>query len=117
VIDCGNGNAGNVVVSGSGNSAITINTTAAATIVLRHLALNGLGTGAQAINIVSFFSGTLIVEDCMIPEFSSFGISFILSNGRVLPASVKFPGVQQQRLWNRGFTREWSDCFGDVEPG
>ncbi len=65
-IDCGAGNIGNIV--NSTNAAITINTTAAATIILRHLALNGLSTSAfvNGITATSFFSGTLIVEDCMI---------------------------------------------------
>src|SRR5260221_10855025 len=40
-VDCGTGNIGNVAVNAG--YAITINTPSAATIVLRHLSLNGLG--------------------------------------------------------------------------
>src|SRR6202035_2575305 len=84
-IDCGAGNVGNIVSSSA--SAITINTSAAATIVLRHLALNGLstGTGTNGITATSFFSGTLIVEDCMIHGYpDGFGIDFSTTNGRGL---------------------------------
>src|SRR6202035_4208577 len=62
-IDCGAGNVGNIANTGT---AILINITAAATIILRHLDLNGLSSSSQGINATSFFSGTLIVEDCMI---------------------------------------------------
>jgi hypothetical protein len=87
-LDCGAGNVGNITNSGS--SAITINTTAAATIVLRHLAMNGLGTTTNVggINASSFFSGTLIVEDCMIHGYhglnDAIGIWFIPGSGRGL---------------------------------
>jgi hypothetical protein len=85
-IDCGAGNVGNIVSSSA--SAITINTTAAATIILRHLALNGLSTvtvTVSGITATSFFSGTLIVEDCMIHGYSNgFGIGFSPTNGRGL---------------------------------
>jgi hypothetical protein len=85
-IDCGAGNVGNIVNSSA--SAITINTTAAATIILRHLALNGLSTtltSVDGINATSFFSGTLIVEDCMIHGYrNGVGIFFIPTNGRGL---------------------------------
>jgi len=40
-IDCGTGNIGTVSVTGSNDFAIEINTASAATIVLRHLSLNG----------------------------------------------------------------------------
>jgi hypothetical protein len=81
-VDCGSGNVGNIVDSSV--SGITISTTAAATIVLRHLALNGLGSAANGINASSFFSGTLVVEDCSISNYSAFGVSFIPGNGRGL---------------------------------
>jgi len=85
-IDCGAGNVGNVNVSGSSNSGITINTASAVTIVLRHLALNGLSTGiaVAGITATSFSSGTLIVEDCMIYGFGGSGIAFNPSGGRGL---------------------------------
>jgi hypothetical protein len=41
-VDCGAGNVGNIASSGA--NGITINTSAAATIVVRHLAMNGLST-------------------------------------------------------------------------
>jgi len=84
-IDCGAGNVGNIV--GSSVSGITIQTTAAATIILRHLALNGLSatTFLNGINAASFFSGTLIVEDCMIHGYhDGEGISFNPTSGRGL---------------------------------
>jgi hypothetical protein len=84
-IDCGSGNVGNIVSSST--SGITINTSAAATIILRHLAMNGLqtGTSADGIRASSFFSGTLIVEDCMIQGYHfGFGINFTANNSRGL---------------------------------
>jgi hypothetical protein len=84
-IDCGAGNVGVVVTGGGGNDAITINTGAAATIVLRHLALNGLGTARSGITTPSAFpSGKLIVEDCSIQGFVANGIQFLPSAGRGL---------------------------------
>jgi hypothetical protein len=84
-IDCGTGNIGNVVVN-TGN-AITINVATAATVVLRHLSLSGLGTlnSIYGINTLGFPSGTLTVEDCMIHGFrSGSGIRFAPSGGRGL---------------------------------
>src|SRR5258708_5848121 len=87
-VDCGTGNVGNVVVSGNDTIAITINTASAATIVLRHLSLNGLGTAFIGIGTSTFPSGTLIVEDCMIHGFRNgaggHGIQFVPSAGRGL---------------------------------
>ncbi len=84
-IDCGSGNVGNIVNSSA--SAITISTTAAATIILRHLALNGLASNSSisGINATSFFSGTLVVEDCMMHGYhNGFGIFFNPISGRGL---------------------------------
>jgi hypothetical protein len=82
-IDCGSGNIGDVIVS-SGD-AITINTSSAAVIVLRHLNVNGLGSGQSSVGIVAApFIGTLIVDDCVIQGFNSFGIGFMPINGRGL---------------------------------
>jgi hypothetical protein len=84
-IDCGSGNVGNIASSSA--SGITINTTSAVTIILRHLALNGFSAGGSihGIDASSFFSGTLIVEDCMIHGYhAGFGVFFIPSNGRGL---------------------------------
>ena len=82
-IDCGAGNVGSVVTGGGGSNAITINTTSAATIVLRHLALNGLGTALSGIVTSGFPSGNLIVEDCAVQGFS-YGIFFAPATGRGL---------------------------------
>jgi hypothetical protein len=84
-VDCGAGNVGTVVTGGAGNNAITINASSAATIVLRHLAVNGLGTASSGITTTGFPSGTLIVEDCMIQGFrGGTGINFTPTNGRGL---------------------------------
>jgi hypothetical protein len=83
-IDCGAGTVGAISVS-SGGTAITISTPAGATVVLRHLGLNGVGVGAFGIRTTSFPSGTLIVEDCMIQGFhGGYGIGFTPSAGRGL---------------------------------
>jgi hypothetical protein len=84
-IDCGAGNVGNIITSAT--SGITINTTGQATIILRHLAVNGLGAGAtkDGIHAAAFFSGTLIVEDCIIFAYpQGNGINFGPNNGRGL---------------------------------
>jgi hypothetical protein len=80
-IDCGVGNIGNVNAVANGN-AITINTTSAATIVLRHLSLFG-AANTVGVAAVPFSMGILIVEDCMIQGFhSGSGIFFAPSGGR-----------------------------------
>jgi hypothetical protein len=80
-IDCGTGNVGTVSVTSS--HAIVINTASAATIVLRHLSLNGNNSASHGINGSSFASGTLVVEDCTIQEFANgTGIVFQPSAGR-----------------------------------
>jgi hypothetical protein len=82
-IDCGAGNIGNVNTLSV--SAITINTSSAATIVLRHLALDGLGSNSFVDGILAapFASGTLVVEDCTIQGFATGeGIVFEPSAGR-----------------------------------
>jgi hypothetical protein len=82
IIDCGAGNVGEMTTNG-GTYAININTGSAATIVLRHLSLNGGNiSGATGINTQSFASGTLIVEDCMIHGFGNIGIKFVPASGR-----------------------------------
>src|SRR6185437_6775881 len=74
-IDCGTGNIGTVSVTGSTTVAITINTSSAATIVLRHLSLNGNNSALAGIGTIAFASGTLVVEDCTIQGFTSGGTS------------------------------------------
>ncbi len=84
-IDCGTGNVGNIASPSA--SAIKINTTAATTIILRHLVLNGLASNASisGVNAQSFFSGTLIVEDCMMYGYhGGNGIVFEPQSGRGL---------------------------------
>jgi hypothetical protein len=71
-IDCGAGNIGNVSV-GQNDAAIAINASAGATVVLRHLSLNGQQP-FYGINVRSG-NGTLIVEDCTIDGFL-WGIAF-----------------------------------------
>jgi hypothetical protein len=95
-IDCGTGNIGTMSVGVSGASAITINTSSAATIVLRHLSLNGNNLAAQGINATAFAGGTLVVEDCTIQGFSSTGIVFEPTNGRGLLQ------VSDSRIFNNG---------------
>jgi hypothetical protein len=81
-IDCGTGNIGTVSVTGSSTNAITINAASAATIVLRHLGLNGNNSAAFGIHGL-FPSGTLIVEDCTIQGFANgTGIFFEPTAGR-----------------------------------
>jgi len=108
-IDCGAGNVGNIASSSS--SGITISTTSAATIILRHLALNGLATinSIQGINAQSFFSGTLIVEDCMIHGFQfQAGIAFNPSGGRGLLL------VSNSQIFNNGNGIEVSPATNQI---
>jgi hypothetical protein len=79
VIDCGAGNVGEMT-AGGGSVVININAVSAATIVLRHLSLNGRGV-AVGILTQHFASGTLIIENCMIHD-SADGIVFAPSSGR-----------------------------------
>ena len=95
-IDCGTGNVGTVSVTGSGTIAITISTSSAATIVLRHLSLNGNNSGGFGIFTSGFASGTLVVEDCTIQGFTSDGIFFVPSAGRSLLQ------VSDSRIFNNG---------------
>jgi hypothetical protein len=84
-IDCGTGNIGNVIVNTG--DAITIDASSAATIVLRHLNLDGgmTNSAANGITTVGFPGGTLIVEDCTVHGFpSGSGILFSPSAGRGL---------------------------------
>lgn len=89
IIDCGSGNVGNISV-GTTSNAITINTASAATIILRHLSLNGSGTAQDAIHTLNFASGSLTVEDCTIqgwanasnPNSGGVGIFFGPTAGR-----------------------------------
>jgi hypothetical protein len=79
VIDCGAGNVGEMT-AGGGNAVININASSTATIVLRHLSLNGGGT-AGGIITQNFANGTLIIENCMIHD-ALYGIKFTPSSGR-----------------------------------
>jgi hypothetical protein len=87
IIDCGEGNVGEMQIStiAGGNAAININASSALTVVLRHLSLNGSGvsgSGTYGIFTQSFPSGTLIVENCTIHGFGAGGIEFDPSLGR-----------------------------------
>jgi hypothetical protein len=84
VIDCGTGNVGTVSITGPSSPAITINT-GAATIVLRHLSLNGNNSAKAGISGLLFTSGTLVVEGCTIQGFTAgAGIFFGPTAGRGL---------------------------------
>ncbi len=80
IIDCGEGNVGEMT-TGGGNAVININASSAVTIVLRHLSLNGGGNGVPGINTQNFAGGTLIIENCMIGGAAP-GIKFTPSSGR-----------------------------------
>jgi hypothetical protein len=83
-IDCGTGNVGNIVSPGNGSQAITINGSSTINIVLRHLSLDGLGTGGIGIAVgTGFTTGSLVVEDCVLQGFIG-GISFFSTSGRSL---------------------------------
>jgi hypothetical protein len=92
-IDCGTGNVGTVSITGSGNGAITTNITSAATIVLRHLSLNG--NNSASFGIASFTSGTLVIEDCTIQGFTNVGISSD-------PSARGLLQVSDSRIFNNG---------------
>jgi hypothetical protein len=84
-IDCGAGNVGEIVSSSV--AGITITTTANVTIILRHLALNGLANNnsINGIDAQSFFSGTVTVDDCLIHGYlGGSGILFTPYAGRGL---------------------------------
>jgi hypothetical protein len=91
IIDCGDGNVGEMTTNG-GNAAININSAdSSAIIVLRHLSLNGgSNTGVNGINTQAFPGGTLIVENCMVHGFhlgvqpTGNGIYFAPTSGRGL---------------------------------
>jgi hypothetical protein len=111
-IDCGTGNIGTVSVTGSTTVAIAINTSSTATIVLRHLSLNGNNSALAGIGTLAFASGTLVVEDCTIQGFtnggnSGSGIFFQPSSGRglvqVSDSQVfnNFDGIQVQPTNNQ----------------
>ena len=72
IIDCGDGNVGEMTTNG-GSAAININASSAPIIVLRHLSLNGGGNTAAGISTQAFPGGTLIVENCMIHGFHGSG--------------------------------------------
>ena len=93
-IDCGTGNVG--TVSATSNSAINIATSSAATIVLRHLSLNGNNSASFGIVTNPFASGTLVIEDCTIQGFGE-GIAFSPSLGR------GFLQVSDSRIFNNAF--------------
>jgi hypothetical protein len=58
----------------SGTNAIVVNAPSTATIVLRGLDIEGLGTGINGINFLA--GGVLHVENCTINNFANTGINF-----------------------------------------
>jgi hypothetical protein len=87
-IDCGTGNVGIIELAGGSptGNAITLNTSTQATVVLRHLSLQGFHNPAAVFGIStqSFPSGTLVLDHCTIQGFAGFGITFLPSGGRGL---------------------------------
>lgn len=85
-IDCGSGNVGNIALGTA--SGIQIETSTKVTVILRHLAVDGLGNTSNQVNGIeasSFNGGTLIVEDCMIHGYhNGSGILFTPLGGRGL---------------------------------
>jgi hypothetical protein len=79
------GNIGIVSVTGSGAVAVTVHAASAATIVLRHLSLNGNRSAATGFFTNAFASGTLVVEDCTIQGFTNDGIVVALSSPPLSP--------------------------------
>ncbi len=82
-IDCGTGNVGNVLAPANNSNAIVVEGSPAINIVLRHLSLNGLGTGGVGIAAAAFATGSLVVEDCVVQGFVD-GIFLSSSSGRSL---------------------------------
>jgi hypothetical protein len=99
IIDCGDGNVGEMT-TGGGSAAININTSSAATIVLRHLSLNGGDNpSTNGINTQAFPGGTLIVENCMIFGFPMSGIYFAPAGASGSRALLQ---VSDSLLFNNG---------------
>jgi hypothetical protein len=68
----GTGTLASVLVSGT--NAIVIQAAPTDVVVLRHLTIQGLGTGLDGIKIVS--AGQVHIEDCEIQNFAGLGIDF-----------------------------------------
>ncbi|MEO6192511.1 MAG: right-handed parallel beta-helix repeat-containing protein [Thermoanaerobaculia bacterium] len=66
------------IQAGTGN-AVTINAGPNDKIVLRGLALDGLGTGSNGISFIA--GGALYVENCTVNAFGQHGIDFAPTNG------------------------------------
>jgi hypothetical protein len=81
VIDCGAGNVGNIYAPTAFTNAINISG-AGASVILRHLSLNGNGTATAGI-YASSFTGSLILEECAIQGFA-YGVDFVPATGRGL---------------------------------
>lgn len=83
-IDCGTGNVGNIFAPTNNGFAIEISSSSTINVVLRHLSLNGLGTGGFGIGVgIGFTDGSLVVEDCIVQGFVD-GIEFFSTSGRTL---------------------------------
>lgn len=72
------------ITAASGN-AITVNAAATDTVVLKGLAINGLGTGNRGISATSFKA--LYVENCVVSGFAGIGVIADYSTG-ASPGSV-----------------------------
>jgi hypothetical protein len=82
-IDCGTGNVGNILAPANNSNAIAVDVSPAINVVLRHLSLNGLGTGGVGIAAGAFTTGSLVIEDCVVQGFVN-GIFLSSSSGRSL---------------------------------
>ena len=106
-IDCGTGNIGNVSTGQGDTTAIAINASAGATVVLRHLSLNGQGT-TYGINDNSG-NGTLIVEDCTVQGFG-YGILFASAT-----ANRGLLQVTNSRIFGASFGIEVIPASGQID--
>jgi hypothetical protein len=79
-IDCGTGQEGTIACSGC--TGITINTSSAATIILRHLSIKGIVTSGGYGIYATMAGGNLIVQHCNISGQNSIGIIFSATSGR-----------------------------------
>jgi hypothetical protein len=87
-IDCGVGNVGRMDLSGGGTIGININASSPASIILRHLNINGVNTATNINGVVTtnLPGGQLVIEDSTIGGFTGsgsngYGILFTPNSG------------------------------------
>lgn len=69
------------ITATSGQNAISINNTSAATITLRGMTLEGGGAGSAGIYLTSTANTNLNIIDCVVKDFTRSGISIVPSAG------------------------------------